>query len=77
MKIPIESQTFKDEDIYLDGHSWFGCKFINCRIIIERGEFDVMQCSFDSCKLVAKGNAVSIVKTLKLFYPGIPLIDES
>lgn len=76
MKIPVEHQTFTDDDIYLDEHSWFDCKFINCRIIIERGEFDLIQCSFDTCKLIAKGNAISIIKLLKLFYPDIPIIND-
>ena len=73
MKIPVEHQTFKGDDIYLDGHSWFDCEFINCKIIFERGEFDLIQCSFDGCKLVAKGNAISIIKLLRLFHPDIPI----
>lgn len=76
MKIPVRNQTFKDEDVYLDGHNWFNCKFYNCNIIIERGEFDVVQCTFDGCKLVAKGNAVSILKIARLFFPQIPLIND-
>ena len=76
MKIPIRNQTFNNEDVYLDGHSWFNCKFDKCNIIIERGEFDLVQCSFDSCKLTAKGNAIAILKVAKLFYPQIPLIND-
>ena len=76
-KIPVRNQTFKNEDIYLDGHSWFKCKFHNCNIIIERGEFDVVQCEFQDCKLTAKGNAISMLKIVKLFFPQIPLINDT
>lgn len=75
MRIKVEHKTFKNEDMYMDGHSWFRCKFINCNIIIERGDFDVIFCNFDKCKLTAKGNAVAILKMAKLFYPQIPLIE--
>jgi len=72
----MRKQTFRNEDIYLDGHSWFNCKFYDCNVIIERGEFDVLQCEFTRCKLTAKGNAIAILKIAKLFFPQIPLIND-
>ena len=69
MKIPIIGQTYKDDDIYFDGHSWVDCKFDNCNIIIERGEFDVFNCEFNRCKLTPKGNAIAILKMAKLISP--------
>jgi len=76
MRIKVEHEKFLREDIYLDGHSWFRCTFKNCNIIIERGEYSVIQCDFNGCKLTAKGNAIAILKIAKMFFPQIPLIDD-
>lgn len=75
MRIPVRDQTYKNEDIYLDLHSWFDCKFHSCNIIIERGDFDVVNCTFENCRLTAKGNAVAILKLIKIFFPELPLME--
>lgn len=71
----VANEKFHDQDISLDGKSWFSCNFYNCNIILERGDFDLALCKFNGCKLTAKGNAISILKVAKLFFPGIPLIE--
>jgi len=73
MKIPVTEKIFRNEDIYLDGHSWKRCLFYNCNIIIERGEYDLIECEFHSCRLTLRGNAIAIAKVLKLFYPDMPI----
>ncbi len=71
----IEHNEFNDQDIRLDGKSWFSCLFYNCNIIMEIGDFEIVDCEFNGCKLTAKGNAIAILKVAKLFFPGIPLIE--
>ena len=73
MKIPVIEKIFRKEDVYLDGHSWERCLFDNCNIIIERGEFDLINCEFYNCRLTLRGNAIAIAKVLKLFYPDMPI----
>jgi len=71
----VENQTFKNKDIFLDGHSWKKCGFINCNIIIEKGDYDVIDYDFIKSRLSARGNAVAILKVCKMFFPQIPLIE--
>lgn len=73
----VESELFENQDIKLDFTRWKNCTFKNCNIIIKHGEYDLVNCGFDSCKLMLEGNAISILKVCKLFFPQIPLIDGS
>jgi hypothetical protein len=77
-KIKVENEAFEGQDIFLDGHTWKQCTFTNCNIIMERGEFDLVGCSFNGCRLSARGGAMTILKVAKLFFPQqmqVPLID--
>ena len=76
MRILVKEQAFTNEDIYLDGHSWDDCTFRDCNIIMERGDFDCINCLFEHCRLSARGGVVAILKIAKLFYPQIPLIES-
>ena len=77
MRIPVRNQSYADQDVYFDRHSWSNCNFSDCNIIIETGEFDVMQCSFKNCRITAKGNALAILKIVKLFFPETPLLNDA
>jgi hypothetical protein len=74
---PIEGKVVRSEDVHLDGHRWLRCRFYDCNIIVERGDFEVLLCEFHRCKLQAKGDrARAILNLAKLFYPDFPLISE-
>lgn len=76
-RIVVKGKTLKNQDVYLDGHSWVKCHFDGCNIIMERGDFDLISNSFNNCKLTAKGGAEGILKLAKLFFPQIPLVEPS
>lgn len=69
----ISTQSFSKRDIYLDGNDWENCEFNECNIILERGDFSVVNCDFIKCKLTMKGPAIAITKIIKLFYPELPI----
>ena len=75
-RIDVIEGTFKNQNVNLDGHNWTRCKFMSCNIIIEYGDYSVIGCHFNDCKLSAKGNAIGILKIAKLFFPSIPLIES-
>jgi len=76
-RIEVKEKIFVNQDVYLDGHSWNKCTFKNCNIIVERGDFDAVNCTFDSCRLTAKGGAIAILKIAKGFFPQIPIKEPS
>ncbi len=71
----VEAEVFTNQDIKLDFTRWKECTFKNCNIIVKYGEFDLVGCNFDKCKLTLDGNAVSILKVCKMFFPQIPVIE--
>jgi hypothetical protein len=76
-RIEVRDKTFENQDVNLDGRTWIGCKFGDCNIIMEYGDFDVISCTFERCRLSARGGAVGILKLAKGFFPQIPLIESS
>lgn len=75
-RIQVRGKTFENQDVNLDGHTWMDCKFINCNIIVEWGDFDLISNTFDHCRLIAKRGAEGILKVAKVFFPQIPLKDK-
>jgi hypothetical protein len=73
----VDAEVFENQDIKLDFTRWKNCTFRNCRILIKYGEFDLVDCHFDTCRLVLEGNAIAIIKVCKLFFPQIPLIETT
>jgi len=76
VRAEVYQKSYVGEDIRLDGYNWKNCTFTRCKIIIEKGDYSLVNNRFEKCELVAKGNAVSILKVAKLFYPVIPLVDS-
>ena len=71
----VENELFQNQDVKLDFTRWKECTFKNCNIIIKHGEFDLVGCHFDTCKLSLQGNAITILQVCKMFFPQIPLIE--
>jgi hypothetical protein len=63
----VDSKVFTNEDIMLDFNRWRNCTFRNCNIIVKYGEFDLVSCNFDKCRLTLNGNAVAVMKVCELF----------
>ena len=77
MVIWVDGEVFENQDVKLDFTRWKNCTFRNCNIIVKHGEFDLVGCNFDKCRLTLNGNAVAILTIAKLFYPQIPLINDT
>jgi hypothetical protein len=71
----VEGETFENQDIKLDFTRWRKCIFKGCNILVKSGEFDLVDCSFENCKLTLLGNAIAIIKVCKIFFPEIPVIE--
>lgn len=71
----VEGETFENQDIKIDFTRWKNCTFRECTIVVKYGDFDLVDCHFDKCKLSLIGNAIAIIKICKLFFPEIPVIE--
>lgn len=67
MVIWVDGEVFENQDVKLDFTRWKNCTFRNCNIIVKHGEFDLVGCNFDKCRLTLDGNAVVIMKVCGLF----------
>lgn len=76
MRADVDQKSFVGEDIRLDGYNWKNCTFTRCKIIMAEGDFSLVNNRFEKCELSVEGNAATILKVAKLFYPVIPLIDS-
>jgi hypothetical protein len=70
----IQGETFENQDIKLDFSQWKKCTFRECNLIVKYGEFDLVECSFQSCRITFVDNAKNILRICKLFYPETPTI---
>ena len=70
----VEAEVFVNQDVKLDFTRWKNCTFKNCNIIVKYGEFDPVECNFENCRLSLEGNASTVLKVCKLFFPQIPVI---
>lgn len=73
----VESELFENQDVKLDFTRWRNCTFKKCVIIIAHGEFDLVGCNFDDCRLSVVGNAATVIQVAKMFFPEIPVIETS
>ena len=60
-------ETHENEVVNLEGGDWTDCKFLNCEIVVEEGNFRVYSCIFDRCRLTAKGGAIEVIKMQNFF----------
>ncbi|AKL09205.1 Uncharacterised protein [Klebsiella oxytoca] len=65
----LKNQTFENELVTLDLHSYENCKFVNCKMIYS-GFSDVMLVNneFDNCEWHFSGPASNTLAFLQLFY---------
>ena len=69
----VKGKLFRDQEVLLDGKTWVGCTFYNCRIVLRGGEFDAISCNYDICQLVVRRGAACVISIAKVFYPQIPI----
>lgn len=72
-KTRYKNRTFQREVIELEKHSYRNCEFRDCMIILRAGDTELKSCTFSGCKLILKGNALTIGKILKMFSGEGPL----
>ena len=60
----VEHMWFKERQISLEGRDFKTCRFDECQIIIERGNFSIEGCVFDKCSFYLVGNAQITAKAL-------------
>jgi len=51
---------FNGTTVILDGHEYIGCEFVNCRVVVTRGNFVLKDSSFDTCTFEFGGEAANI-----------------
>ncbi len=63
----IESHTFVENDVYLDGRSFHDCTFQKCRIFITLGCYELTgTIKFDDCTFDIKGPASNVASILDM-----------
>ena len=76
MRTPMEfkerfvGRTFRNEIIELDGREFEHCEFVNCMVIVRRGETRLHRCTFDRCKLMLKDEAYTVGKIIQALTHG-------
>ncbi len=50
------------QTVILDGNEYNGCKFINSKIIVTRGNYSLKNCRFSGCNFEFGGEAANIKK---------------
>jgi len=68
-----KNSVFSGQKLELDGKYFNHCKFKDCIIVLEKGETNIVGCSFENCKLLLKGNAYTVGKIIRLFTGKSPL----
>lgn len=71
----VEEKAFIDQRIRLDYSRWVNCVFKGCEIVAITGDFELIGCDFQNCKLILEGEAQNVARLMYIFYPDkIPLI---
>jgi len=65
--------------ISLEHYDWHGCTFKDCEILVSEGDFSLINCNFNACRLSLSGKAIAVTKVVELFSQGKPtkFIDKS
>ena len=72
-KTNYQNKVFKKEVVELDDHSFKNCKFVECMIVMRKGETELKSCRFNNCQLILKENALNIGKIITMFTGSSPL----
>jgi hypothetical protein len=75
--IDVKDQTFRNQDIVMDGKKWTNCKFIGCNMMVETGEFTFIDCSTERCTIALDGRAWILARFMQSWWPQISLIDSN
>ena len=68
----IRNQTFRNEDVVIDGEVFLDCEFIDCRLIYRATEpVGFSQCGFVRCEWVFGGAAKNTLEFLGQFATGL------
>ncbi|GAH30846.1 unnamed protein product [marine sediment metagenome] len=71
----FEEKVFLGQTVRLDYSRWVNCVFKECEIIAVTGDFELIGCDFQNCKLILEGEAQTVARLMYIFYPDkIPLI---
>ncbi len=68
-----KNKKFIKERIELDGQAFENCTFVECLIVLERGETEIKNCVFERSRLMLRGQALQIAKILQNFIGHKPL----
>lgn len=58
--------------VSLEHHDWQGCTFKDCEILVSEGDFSLVNCKFDACRLSLSGKAQAVARVVELFSQGGP-----
>jgi hypothetical protein len=68
-----KNKKFMKERIELDGQAYENCTFVECLIVLEKGETEIKNCVFERSRLMLRGQALQIAKILQNFIGDKPL----
>jgi hypothetical protein len=68
-----KNKKFVKERVELDGHAYDHCTFVECLIVLEKGETEIKDCVFQKSRLMLLGQALQIAKILQNFIGEKPL----
>jgi hypothetical protein len=80
--VVIREQTFREQDVWLDGRSFVDCHFIGSTLHVEYGRFGIFETgpttgSIGGCSFVWHGPAKVIATLLEVLAAGNARIDEA
>ena len=62
----VDNRVYKNDLIDLDGYTFRNCAFIGCLLKTSKGNFQIISCHFDSCRVYFSGNSLKAVKLSSL-----------
>ncbi|MBM4333642.1 MAG: hypothetical protein FJ117_20900 [Deltaproteobacteria bacterium] len=68
-----KNKKFVKERVELDSHAYDNCTFVECLIVLEKGETEIKNCVFQKSRLMLLGQALQIARVLKDFIGEKPL----
>jgi hypothetical protein len=68
-----KNKKFIKERVEVDSHGYDHCTFVECFIVLEKGETEIKDCVFQKSRLVLLGQALQIAKILQNFIGEKPL----
>ena len=68
-----KNKKFVKERVELDGHAYDNCTFVQCLIVLEKGETEIKNCVFQKSRLMLLGPALQTAKILQNFIGEKPL----